>query len=761
MSNFELHQTPGGQHPRSSNGKFKVATAMLRVAVGMAKPSYASLEHGDFGNKQDNDSDDVSSSTSSLVSRLGKALKPYSLGEDDESTNEGEVRRTAAAAAAAAIGRDLSEKDEATLKECEMAFATLSSTSPFSYLPKEAQQALVADLQLCSYQEGDVIIEQGRNDKDVYLTREGRVVIFKLLGRDCRITTSPPSFKYLGYLDAGEVFGEFGPLFETTRASTVVAGGNVTAYRMSGERFLRLIPQHAAFKLKMARGLREKGLFRDVTSFVAVVQRSVVALENYMDFDAMLTAYRGMVPAIHAKVHSSALDIEGWTYAIRRLPDTITSTSVFLLSNSLPLPFMHPSFDLEEISVPSAARRRLAFAIAPSKLLVIMRERFSDVLDFISLLCAHIHESRKLRLKLSKPVALDVIHACLWSPKRRLLDNACTSIRDSRYYRHTMYSPAPFKEQADALTKLPLSDEEIRGLQSLWPNDVLYRVWDIIAMHENIQLRGDFSAAFGESSDRWAESIRIAAIGLIQQRSGSNGAVCVGAMTTHIISSNTTSVRNLLSPYIRKHSVEIHKWGMENRPDIEEELKDFSDSDKLCALCTAYMQAHPEARDEQDKFDASCIKIMYETELTGIQVELYDLDALCDVYAEHDIIEAADSYLAPFINNTKKNPESSKRHRLLVNIDYAFGRQVRYATIMIVLSTMFSMCTTILKYSKRIFYALPGSCIYVSVYIAMALSFLYRRSNSFQLFACCLASLLLRLGSWVRPVDCKAKEETW
>jgi hypothetical protein len=85
------------------------------------------------------------------------------------------------------------------------------------------------------------------------------------------------------------------------------------------------------------------------------------------------------------------------------------------------------------------------------------------------------------------------------------------------------------------------------------------------------------------------------------------------------------------------------------------------------------MQAHAQARDEQDNFDASCIKIMHETELTGIQVELYDLDALCEVYAEHNI--EADSYLAPFIKNNT-NPETTNRHRLLVNIDYAFGRQV-------------------------------------------------------------------------------------
>lgn len=569
--------------------------------------------------------------------------------------------------------------EEGMEEERAEAFQTLSSVPPFSYLPESERRSLLQDLRMFYFKDGDVIIEQGKNDRSVYVTTKGRImlVILKNLPDKQRSHQhglqedhSHSSFKFLGYLDAPAVVGEYEAIFETPRSAQVVAGGNVTAFRMSGDRFLQLL-EHPAFKLKMAQSMKTKGLFKDIASFVAAVRRGT--LSEQMDFDSILKEYRNMVPSIHARLHSTSLDIEGWTYAIRRLPDTVTCTYVYLLSNSVPMPFMNSNFDLAEISVPTASRRRLAFAVDQGKLLVIMRERYSDVLDFLSLLCAHVHESNKLRLKLNKPAVFDVIHGCLWSSERRFENETIPSDSTPRFYRRQLYMPATVEEQKAALEKLPLSTEEIEGLQSLWPDDFLYRIWDIIAVHENIQVRSDFSASYVEASDRWAEHIRRAVVDLLRRQNGdSEKEICVSTdLTTHIISSNTTSVRNLLSPYIRKYAAVIHDWGVETHPEIEND-EGLSESDKLCALFNAYMRAHPHARQEQEDFDSCCVKTLRHTELTGIQVELIDIDSLCEAYVEHDI--KADPYLATYIGRND-GTGMSERRRVLVNIDYAFGKQ--------------------------------------------------------------------------------------
>jgi hypothetical protein len=107
------------------------------------------------------------------------------------------------------------------------------------------------------------------------------------------------------------------------------------------------------------------------------------------------------------------------------------------------MPFIHESYDLAEILVPSNARCRLAFAVDHhGKLLIVMRENISDFLDFLSLLCAHVHESTKLGMKINKTTAFDAIHGCLWSAKRRVDGPAsvATARGKLRFYHRTMYT---------------------------------------------------------------------------------------------------------------------------------------------------------------------------------------------------------------------------------------------------------------------------------------------------------------------------------
>jgi CRP-like cAMP-binding protein len=611
------------------------------------------------------------------------------------------------------IGTRLAEAEPSVQLE---AYRTLTTVPPFSYLPNEEIRALVQDLHRLEFQDGQVIVQQGEDEKnpDVYVLAHQRVVMVKLslegiFGSQSHghgATTTEPMVgrsvaKFVGFLDAPAYFGEWGTLFGGPRTSQVIAGGpQVIVYRMNGARFEQLL-QHSAFRLKLALGLRSNGIFADIEAFVAMLRRAVSDGASEFDVPAILASYRKMVPAIHANLHSPQLDLEGWTYAIRRLPDTVTSTYTYLLSNHVPMPFMHSHFNLKNVSVPTVARRRQSFALDHGKLLVVMREKFSDVLDFVSLLCCHLHESGKLRSKLVRPSALDVIHKCLWSPERRRQRTSSSAAAGDRmllyhYCQASAFDIASVQEQKEALGKLPLTHEEQQSLQALWPKDFLYRIWDMISMHENIQIRSDLLHSYGHATDRWAERIRRAVVELLVKDveptdnaiADPPGCLCTDEIclrteiTTHIISSNTTSVRNLLSPYLLYRKTEILEWGRIAHPDIMDH-EVLSDSDKFCALCDAYMKHHGrKAVEELDKVDANCFKTLRLTEMTGIQVELIDLNALDATYAELNI--APDPFLAPAFpdydpdaKSWKKPSIKSNKARLLVNIDYAFGQQAQ------------------------------------------------------------------------------------
>lgn len=578
-------------------------------------------------------------------------------------------------------GQSLADlKDEHTQRERREALLALSCVPPFSYLPAIERKKLVSDMHVVNFSDGAIIVQQGSRKNDVFVTSTGRVMLVEV--KDATALGESPKISFLGYLDAKAYFGDWEALFQIPRKAQVIAGGNVKAFRMSAQRFESLL-QHKGFRIKLSLGLRKSGIFSAIDNFVAVVRREV-NFEKVVDFAEIMKSYKRMEPAIHAKLHSSELDTNGWMYAVRRLPDAITSTYVYLLSNTIPLPFMHHNFDLKEISVPTEARRRLAFAIDHGKLLVLMRENFSDVLDFMSLLCAHVHESAKLRLKLNKHAALDAIHNCLWSPERRVNLETSANPTNSRLDRSAHYTRASVREQAKALEMLPLTKEECLGLQALWPKDFLYRIWDIVVLHENIQITADFADSSEDASDRWAERIRRGAIELLTRNMSGNETeepICVNSgITTHIISSNTTSVRNLLSPYIQKNKSIIRKWGLDAHQEIENE-DDLSESEKLYALCNEYMRVHPGATSEQDTFDSECFKVLRNTELTGIQVELIDLGALENVYNKHNI--DPDPYLAQYFGGSAQHQGCQKT--LLVNIDYAFGKQAAHLISALVL----------------------------------------------------------------------------
>jgi len=127
-----------------------------------------------------------------------------------------------------------------------------------------------------------------------------------------------------------------------------------------------------------------------------------------------------------------------------------------------------------------------------------------------------------------------------------------------------------------------------------------------------------------------------------------------------IISSNTHSVVNCVSPFLHSHREEILEWGRENVSEIYNASWQ-NPSDKLYAIAQHFFRDHPERKEERNQMNMKHgIFTLKETELTGIQVDLIDCSRLDP---EH---------IDPFF---KLPPNNKKHRRLIVNIDYAFGKQ--------------------------------------------------------------------------------------
>ena len=132
-------------------------------------------------------------------------------------------------------------------------------------------------------------------------------------------------------------------------------------------------------------------------------------------------------------------------------------------------------------------------------------------------------------------------------------------------------------------------------------------------------------------------------------------------LAVHVISSNTHSVPNCLSPWLGRNAEKILAWGEETGHPFSEEAW-HNRYDLVCALARDYLQAHPDLSAEREKAERGTGILTLEwTAFTGIAVQLIDTARVSWADADPGIPNSAPS-----------------RPSLIVNIDYAFGEQAEH-----------------------------------------------------------------------------------
>ena len=282
-------------------------------------------------------------------------------------------------------------------------------------------------------QTDEQIIEQGSDDKCVYLLQEGSVGVYD--------PTSESPNVLLNKIIAGHYFGERSVLFDGPRLLQVRALETVRCWVIDGERMLQLLKQSRPFAQSLGTILRARqGIFDAFDRFKVELMRSIN--EGYINIAHLLSLYRTLQPILHRHVNDREhIDFAALSYAVRRLPENISSTFVFLLVDELPLVYT----DLKSIfrSIQSPARRREIWELMPGKNLVLLRNGLSDLTDLVTCICLYAVEARKIRERLA------------W-----LFDNeaayAATPNRTRRCWQHC-----------------PLVPRSAPDLTGVWPHDTI------------------------------------------------------------------------------------------------------------------------------------------------------------------------------------------------------------------------------------------------------------------------------------------------
>eukprot|EP00758_Cryptobia_borreli_P010599 Tbor_TRINITY_DN5582_c0_g2::TRINITY_DN5582_c0_g2_i1::g.12579::m.12579 len=458
--------------------------------------------------------------------------------------------------------------------------------------------------------------------------------------------------------------------------------------------FMQVLDNSVAMRQSIGRKLADhSGIFNCFKDFCRHVFSHESAKYEYLPLWHILDAYTRLNNSIHSKMNSSEIDVSAWGYAINRLPKNVTSTFCFDLVRALP-PFLAKrmrdstkkpdsssvnrgeetgSLDVKFIS--TKERRRCSWQLGmDGKTLVLLRDSFTDPIDFITMLCIHIIESNKLRGRLQgmvHPPAIDIIDEVLHGPYRS--DCASPSDTGSLSPHSSEYELKKDVEKAKTtinktdpniamhvLTRMPLTEIERNGILKIWPNDCLMTLFQIIMHREEYMLRVEASIGRRFQTDpfhEWSLNLRAA---VMKQMGLSPQGHLPDDLVVDIISSNTHSTKSCLSPFARRHRNAILEYTKKHSPDVYA-LNWPVEEDLVYAAISGYI-AHNDLREEYNKTFKECgIEVMDDTAMTGLQVDIVPIGKI-------DM-----SLIDPLL--TKRNCTSSNKRHFLLNMDFAFGAQ--------------------------------------------------------------------------------------
>lgn len=499
---------------------------------------------------------------------------------------------------------------------------------PFRFLRGGEREMLRDSMVERVFTASETVFRRGEEERSVYLIAEGIVEVFDPgRGVDELVTT----------IYADHYFGEWEAIFDEPRTFGVRSRTVCRCYEIPVEVFRTLLARSPSFALGFGTILRNnQGIFAAFERFRVYLLQE--ADRGHVGIGRLLPLYRELQPALHpGAVDERRIDVSALLYAVRRLPDNVTRTFAFLLMDELPVSMSDP--DRIFRAVRTAARRRDVWEILPGKNLIVLRTGDSDLIDLVTCLCLYSVEARKIRERLLREDTLEMLQ---------------------RY--QADHSPDDRAAAEVFLLELPFSSREVEGLMTVWPDDPVGRISDIARHREmfSIDVRKREQSYNVRRDELWISHVAR----LTHRLVGVDPSVLPSDRAIHIVSSNTHSVTNCLNPWFVENADRVLSWGRERSHAAT--VGDWeNDQDRVYAIAREFFLDNPDAAMEATSTaERSGHARLERTASTGIQVQLIDLTR---VHADR---------VDPLI--VRDPGRSVDCDDIIVNIDYAFGRQAEY-----------------------------------------------------------------------------------
>lgn len=491
----------------------------------------------------------------------------------------------------------------------------LQSLVPFNLLSGSDHKELVQTGKIQTYLSKETIINIADSEYDSFFVL-GKGVVDVISAEGATV----------GKIHAPAYFGERSPIFRSHRLFTIQASEESECLQVPGTLLRDYFKRNSAFAQSFSSILQDKfHIFEEYNQFIALIDRGKKS--NFLNLSDIVNNYRLLNPILHKGSQSEEIDWGALTYVMGRLPREMTSSCSIFLTEDPPL--MYQDLLPETRCYIKSDPKRFCHQLMPGKLLFVLRDQNTDLIDLVTKFCIYVIESYKIRKRLSPyPRQIHIL---------------------GEYSLNKNHHP----DEEKIWEALPFSKDERTKLIELFGDAALKHLYNIVVQHADISLHFLASRVryFSISSEQWIlelqKQFKASGIPLDQ----------LDDTEIHIVSSNTHSIINCLSPWMRQNqqfadqvSDEIFGEGVEemNRWDVN------------YVKARHYFDKHPEKEREREEFDRKQgFYHMKSTHFTGIQVNIIDVSKL-----DYNLID-------PYFADIKP---SSKR-KVIVNIDYAYGAE--------------------------------------------------------------------------------------
>ncbi|GET92517.1 hypothetical protein, conserved [Leishmania tarentolae] len=524
------------------------------------------------------------------------------------------------------------------------------------------------DVMVREYSEMDVIIEEGAYLEHIYVLASGTVEVMNSKKGLKRAF----GHRRIGSIVAPSVFGIDDAILESAVEFTYHASSSTTLLLIPRKQFMDLFARSPIFannvSSQILRTLPSFSVFQEFCRAVFGISSSTASdaqerRSGYcLSLPILIRLFRSSGTVLHKHANRKEVDYEALRYCTRRLPANITITYIIILTQGIP-DYLSDEFLADAANtlpgatpfvsaVDTGKRRRCAWTFGGGgQTLVLMRDGFTDTIDFVSNLCIFCIEAKKLRTRLQQLVSPSAAE---------VLRNALAPV-DNNHTAHARIEKV--------LASLPFSDDEIQGLENVWGEETLQQLYNIVVHREEyvVQVESVSSKVFSENPyANWALTIR----------RHIKSSLCIPELEPlpediiiDVLFSPNRTLKNLFCCMSADIKALIENISEESGFGKGERAGTWKNvNDRYYYVLTGLLERNAMIRDAyRTRLQSNGFTLMEDGHASALIIDLIDISNISP--------DETDPGLRACAAQARKNSREGKRH-FIINVDKTFGAQI-------------------------------------------------------------------------------------